>query len=409
MRLPLQLPELVFVRVLTAGGPYHVGDVLSLAFVSPLVGRLAAHASRRVQDEVPAFDSTLVPESISVAVERSAAAYVEGDELTLSFVDPAVARIHPRNGRVAPPRARDIAARHDAAAPAEPRSESRPEQPHDPPALSLREPASPIMPCASRADDGDASGNKVLLGSILDAISPYVPSSGASLPAPAARTGVRIRLHWNAERVRRFVKVVDRLFTVDRLGWYRHALAMRLLVPDEIATGDELSDVEAMRHVHALRSAAVETLGRPLLAALMPNFSVTHEWLDTLDSPATARALAGIRDTIAPHLDDDDASHAELDRAWTIGTIGRQEFLQTPAGSVEAQLPILISHVSPNAQFSDVLTGYRQALSDLFGQTAHCPDAVRLNVMSQPNHSLDDRLWQLVGVVGDTFGALAGV
>ncbi len=406
MRLPSQLPELVFVRVLTAGGPYAVGDTLSLAFVSPLVGRLAAHVPRGEHRGAQGFDSALVPESISVVVECLGMAYAEGDELTLSFVDPTVVRIHSRNREAMSADTGYVAERGGRPAAAAPPCDFEVEHPQD----TLQPAISPesIAAYGSRAGDGDASGNDASRGSILDGISLHVRGSDAPSRAAAQGAGVRVRLHWDSERVRRFIRVVDKLFTVDRLGWYRHALAMRLLVPDEIATGDELSDVEAMRHVHALRAAAVETLGKPLLAALMPNFGITHEWLDALDSAAAARALAGIREAIAPHVCDDEPSLVELDRAWTVGTISREQFLRTPAGSVEALLPILIPGVSSNTQFGDILTGYRQALSDLFGQMAQCPDAVRLNAMSQANHSLDDRLWQLVGAVGDSFGAVTG-
>ena len=52
----------------------------------------------------------------------------------------------------------------------------------------------------------------------------------AADPTRASDAGVSVRLDWSGERLRRFVAVVDKLFTIDRLGWYRHALAMRLLI-----------------------------------------------------------------------------------------------------------------------------------------------------------------------------------
>ncbi|MGH7728524.1 MAG: hypothetical protein ACREM2_07020, partial [Vulcanimicrobiaceae bacterium] len=228
------------------------------------------------------------------------------------------------------------------------------------------------------------------------------PDSGARAGALGART----RLDWSDERVKRFIAVVDKLFTVDRLGWYRHVLAMRLLVPDEIRCGERIVDVEAMRFLHALRAAAAETLGRPLLAAFMPNFSVGSGWLESLEVPAAARALAGLRDALVARIDEPNEAFPD-DPRTTTGIVARAAFLGAPAGSLDALLPVLIPSDSAHAALAERLSAYRAALIELFGATASSVEAVRLGAMTQPNHALDDRLWQLVGTVAEVFGGVA--
>ena len=220
---------------------------------------------------------------------------------------------------------------------------------------------------------------------------------------------VMVRLEWNAERLRRFVQVVDKLFTIERLGWYRHSFAMRLLIPDEITCGDTLADVEAMRHLQALRTAAVESLGKPLLAACMPGFGISSEWLESLESSREARAIAGLREALLPYADDGEIS---LDTPagtalCTIGTITRRELLAENATSVEAFLPLLIPSTAHDTQLGIRLAEYRRLLVELFTQTARAGEPVRLHQMAQPNHSLDDRLWQVVGATAETFGGFA--
>jgi hypothetical protein len=203
------------------------------------------------------------------------------------------------------------------------------------------------------------------------------------------------------------VQVVDRLFTVDRLGWYRHALAMRLLVPDEIRCGDAVLDATAAAALQALRDAAIEALGGPLLEAFMPNFSVTAEWLDALDAPAGARSLAHLRTTIEA-VDVTRAAPAEFapDPESTVGTVLATELSATADLSVEATLPVFIPYRSSFPEVTDRLAAYRHALIELFGQTARSAKLVRLTQMAEPSHALDDRLWQLVGTIGESFGGL---
>jgi hypothetical protein len=357
----IDVPELAIVRALTTGGPFTEGDSISVAFTDPTAGRLVSH--ERTFPNAPALQGALLPETISVVVTSEAGPYERDDVLTLSFIDPAVARIH-SGTRIA----------HRATQ-----------------SVEVPAPISSTLPGAAPA--------------VLRIEEP-VGELVAATPLPGR--AVRFSLSWSDERVRRFVQVTDKLFTVDRLGWYRHAFAMRLLVPDEISCGDSRADAEATRHLRALRSAALETLGRPLIAAFMPAFNVTPDWLDTIDSPDAAKALVGLRAAIAPfasHEPCTDSSSA--DATQTHGSVSAEELNGAPASSVEALLPLLIANVSAFADVTERLTTYRQALVDLFGGTAQSAETVRLGQMAQPNHTLDDRLWQLVGTVSERFGGLA--
>ncbi len=386
MRVPHDLPELATARVLTPGGPYLAGDTLSLAFSEPTVARLALHGRDFVAEDGSGGDG-FVPEAIAVVMLKAAGPFAVDDVVTLSFVDPTIARIHPSTHRT-PARRIDVA-------PHEPTPEQRASQR----ALPQRSTPPPSTPRPSAA------------GAAQPPPLPRDAEPPERAPEADGRSrGVRVRLDWNPERVRRFVQIVDKLFTVDRLGWYRHALVLRLLVPDQIGCADPAAELEAMRHLRELRAASVETLGKPLLAAFMPNFTVTPEWLDSLDRPTAAKALAGLRDAILPHLEDGlSITEGEREPGWTVGIVERSTFLAAPAGSVEALLPVFVAAVATDTQLTERLTEYRGTLLELFGQTAQSADAVRLNGMAQPNHSLDDRLWQLVGAVQATSARLAAV
>jgi hypothetical protein len=156
-----------------------------------------------------------------------------------------------------------------------------------------------------------------------------------------------------------------------------------------------------------LRAAATETLGRPLLAAFMPSFCVTAEWLETIDSAAIARALGDVRDAVLPHVAHADFHSSELSDDASIGILTPDRMAGAGSASVDALLPALIASRSANVALADCLESYRSALTDVFEQTARSAEAVRLGRMAEPNHVLDDRLWQLVGTVGATLGALA--
>jgi hypothetical protein len=371
------LPDIALVRVQTSGGPYAAGQLLSLAFSTPGAGRLAAHHDSEAESLPAADDGTeaesrapfreepLVPERIVVSVSSATNQFAPGEVLELWFADPRIVRI-----------AR--ASNHAAF--------------EEPPAAASTESvvAAPPEPAPAKRSAEAA-----------------VHLAQAS-PAPSARRRVRVRLRWGRARARRFIQVADKLFTVDRLGWYRHSLAMRLLVPDDISTGHDPTDAEATAHLDVLRVSAAEALGRPLLAAFMPNFSVDAAWLDTIDVPAAARAAAGLRTAIAGRAVDDDGHFepGELDAEVTIGVISRSELLDAPASSIETLLPIFIPSASPHERVGACLGDYRRALIDLFRQTAEAPPAVRLRQMVQPNHALDDRLWHLVGAIGESFAEL---
>jgi hypothetical protein len=394
------LPDIAFVRVLTPGGPYRIGSTLSVAFVTPDVGRLAAHDAPADVIE-PRDPSDLIPETISACVLRAAGPYAAGTSLTLSFVDPSIARIHettPDGRRERADRDGLVDRRHAAAssaiaevdrpipiaiAPAVERVEVQPVERFEPRA---------IVPPETVAHETIAS--LLVAGPAPSSLRAHV------------RRGARVRLDWNRDRVRRFVQVVDKLFAIDRLGWYRHVFAMRLLVPDAVVCGDSQTDVEALRHLHALRAASIETLGRPLLAAFMPNFTVTSDWLDSLDKPAAARALAGLRESLLPFAGADAVAADECESAWTIASIQKSEIERVPATSVEALLPLFIPYTSSIPELTEKLAAYRSTLIDIFGSTTQPAEAVRIHQMSEPNHALDDRLRQLSDAVSEAFGGL---
>lgn len=428
------LPDLAIVRVLTPGGPYRAMDLLSLAFVEPTIGRLVAHAPNN--HDVPPIDDALVPESISAIVIHAAPPYVAGLVLTLSFVDPGIARIHaPASDGTSEPTAMvpsvettpiravvfdepPSANGHVGTAYSLADMVNTKQTTHHTSAVVVSERIDPMLLLDEDTVDRESFENTITSSARNKIKSDVckVQDASETLPrhaliAPATECinrGVEIRLEWTHERVRRFITVIDKLFTVERLGWYRHVLAMRLLVPDSVSCGDAPSDLEAVRHLRALRAASVETLGRPLLAAFMPSFTVTPQWLASIDSVSAARALAGVRDAIAPFVTDLGPLLAANDSpTWTIGRVDRHDFEIAPTASVEALLPILIANVSVHPLLTERLTEYRRTLIDVFSQTAQSAEAVRLGAMAQPNHSLDDRLWQLVGTVGETFGGLA--
>jgi hypothetical protein len=181
---------------------------------------------------------------------------------------------------------------------------------------------------------------------------------------------------------------------------------MRLLVPDAVVCGDSQTDVEALRHLHSLRAASIETLGRPLLAAFMPNFTVTSDWLDSLDKPAAARALTGLRESLLPFAGNDAIEADECETTWTIASIQQHEIVRVPATSVEALLPLFIPYTSSIPDLTEKLAAYRSTLIDIFGSTTQPAGAVRIHQMSEPNHALDDRLRQLSDAVSEAFGGL---
>jgi hypothetical protein len=322
------------IRVLTPGGPYLTGQRLSLAFVDPSIGRLAAHDTLGDPTTQETRGAGLVPESISAALTCSAGAYECDEVLTLSFVDPALVRIHASPGR-------------------------------------------------RRADLSASTRN------------------GATA---AIAPGIILRSRWSGEDSCRFVAVIDKLFTVERLGWYRHSLAMRMLLPDEILVPNSTAGDEVATRLAALRSAATEALGAPLLGALIPQFSVSAEWLESIETPALVKALAGLREAIAPYVSETSLAAISPESKETLtGTIRSAEYQSARNEGADAFLPLLIPERSTHEGLSQRLHEYRSALIELFGQTARTAAAVRLKQMTLPNHVLDDRLWNLAGALQDAF------
>jgi hypothetical protein len=178
---------------------------------------------------------------------------------------------------------------------------------------------------------------------------------------------------------------------------------MRMLLPDEIVSTDASSAAEIADHLRLLRESTAEALGRPLVAAFMPNFSVTTEWLDSLDHPTAAHSVSRLREVLLRDSLDVEPVERDGNIAWTEGIVTHRELEEISATSVEAMLPLLIANFSPRATVTEKLTAYRHALIELFGQTTGSPEAVRLSQMTLPNHILDDCLWQLVGCVSEAF------
>ena len=373
----LRFPEIAFAIVRTPGGPYRSGDVIALAFNEPNVCRLATHVPGRSID-AGAVRTALVPESIDVDVSFGAGPLAVGERLHLSFVDPRFARVHRIGANV-----------------------------HGSEAV----PQSPAAVEAPATTDASAPGRPAKLpsaGLLRNGVSHVVAASvnGTARPVSAQSapsTGVVATIVWRGERAARFVAVVDKLFTVERLGWYRHVLALRLLIPDAIETRDGGATREANAHLQTLRSAAARTFGGPLLAACMPGFSVSREWLGELDDVEVVRSLAGIRGAIASFVEDDDDVPIRACRPdRTVGFVVRNRLMEGSTSS-ESTLAAFVPCWSTSDTLSAALSGYRTALCDTFVQIADAAEAVRIGAMTQPSHLLDDRLWQLVGAIGEAY------
>jgi hypothetical protein len=138
----------------------------------------------------------------------------------------------------------------------------------------------------------------------------------------------------------------------------------------------------------------------------MPAFAVTPEWLDSLGDRTTGQTYEAFRTAAAEHLEDHSES-GDFAEDVTRTPLQDARLVEGRPQSLEAQLALLIPTVSLNSALTDSLTAYRTDLVDLFEQMSPAADAVRIKTMSQPNHLLDERLWQLTGTVGEIFGPLA--
>jgi hypothetical protein len=178
-----------------------------------------------------------------------------------------------------------------------------------------------------------------------------------------------------------------------------------LLLPDEVA-GVEANDSAALNDcLKDLRSEATSSLGVPLLGALMPNFAVTQDWLDSLGDDTTQQRLQAFRAT-AEHSEAAPESPAAAEHVSRT-PLRDARLIDNRPQSLEAALALLIPNLAANSLLTEALTAYRNDLVDLFEQMSSATETVRLKAMSQPNHLLDERLWQLTGTVGELFGPLA--
>jgi hypothetical protein len=233
------------------------------------------------------------------------------------------------------------------------------------------------------------------------------PSDRSQEPSRLQSTGGPfLAMRWTPDRIRRFVQVSDKLFTVDRLGWYRHSLALRLLLPDEVTGVDPNFSTVLDEHLQQLRSDATASLGVPLLGAFMPNFAVTPAWLESFGDGTTEQTLQVFRNEAAARFEDTAEPH-EVTEDITRTPLRDACLIDGTPKSLEAALALLIPHVSAKSLLTEALTAYRNDLVDLFEQMSAAAETVRLKTMSQPNHLLDERLWQLTGTVGELFGPLA--
>jgi hypothetical protein len=340
------LPQLALLNVLSDGGPYRRDDKLSLAFSDAAICRVAAHYDLGSRAKRP--DASVVPDAILATFLISASPYERDETVVIAFIDPALGRIV----RIAP------------ASP--------------PPPLAMPEPFDAIEQIAEQLE------------------------APASQPASSRAASLLLLLRWSADDARRFIAVVDKLFTVDRLGWYRHTLALRLLLADALVLNGEVS-TEAKRRLETVRTIAADALNAPLLSAFMPQFSIDAAWLDSIEPPSLGKAVAALRKCIEPYLCED-AADISGDDAMLQGTILRREWDAASATSLDAFLPLLIPCNALDRTVAQRLLEYRTALLELFGQMAQTSRTVRLKQMTVSNHVLDERLWNLAGAFQDAFG-----
>jgi len=348
-RVPL-VPQVVLARVLSGGGPYREHDILSLAFVDASLARLVAHREGdegRLESSDGRSDNcpNAVPDAIVVEVLTSAEPHTKDDRLVLSFLDPQVARVVSSLAGVPLAKAKVIETAH--------------------------------------AESG--------AGSVVDR------SNNAR--------AVLLFQRWSEHEARRFIAVVDKLFTVERLGWHRHALAMRLLLPDNVVLLGPEASVAARSHLEALRAAANETLNAPLLAAFMPQFSADAQWLASIETPALIAAASELRNIV----EDQAGVAAESPHAIPelTGSITPEEWMRWGRAGTDVFLALLLPSRSRHPVVAQRLSDYRAALLELFGQMDQAPAPVRLKQMTQSNPLLDDRLWNLAGGFQDAWGVNA--
>ncbi len=344
----MEAPQLALVRVLSSGGPYRSEDLLSVAFADPCVGRILAH--RADGDSNAAWNRCDVPDAILATFLAEAAPYACGETVVLSFSDPTLTRIV-RLGTARP------------------------------------EPSRPVI-----------QDQIVQIEETPEPLDPR-PSRLSSVPA---KPTLLLFLRWTPDDARRFISVVDKLFTIDRFGWYRHSLAMRLLLADSLALDGDAA--EANRRLDSVRTIAADALNAPLLSAFMPQFAIDAAWLDAIEPPSLGKAVAALRNSIEPYPCEEPIAVTDFD-AMLGGTISRHEWNAAPATSIDAFLPLLIPHSALDRNVAHRMQEYRRGLLELFGQVAQTSRTVRLKQMTSANHVLDERLWNLAGAFQDACGA----
>ncbi len=349
---PLPLPNLASLQIIAAAGPYAAGAVVSLAFNDPTLGRLAivGGAVETATSPPPAAE---IPDIVLGRLLAAAGPYDVDDLLVLSFVNPVVARIFPIGS----------ANVHHT------KNEATSEPPSSPAGICADVPTPNVAPANERA-------------------------------RRAKRSGVMLLLRWCLDDARRFISVADKLFTVDRLGWFRHTLAMRLLLPGEIVVSDVRAAAEMNRHLEDLRTAATDALNAPLLSAFMPGFAIDAAWLETLEPPALIDSAARLRSLLQPHLGANSSEDVAVD-AMLSGAIEPSELTSAHPTNLDNFIALLVPQRATDPALRQRLREYRSALLDLFGQMAYASATIRLKQMTSANHLLDERLWNLVGAFQD--------
>ncbi len=333
------IPELTIVRTLGAAIPFEDGELLSVAFVQSDCGRLLAHGARA---SLPADTSQYaIPQAVAVSVLMAAGPYAANDTLILSFVDPTLARITSIAG-------------------------------------SAR--------TSESADDAT--------------VSERAATNSSKLPI---ERGIAVQTQWSRDRAERFAALVERLLAADRLGKHRHALAARLLLPDDLIAGEDAAAGGARAHLTDIKAAAVVALGEPLLASLMPDFTPSAAWLATIETPSLASALTAFEATLPALVAAIDVRPAS-DTVAVSSVLARSDFEAIPAANIDARLALLIPWRTAHAHLSERLGAYRRTLVENFAHVARHPAASRLKQRSQTHDPLDEQLWSLVGALQEAFG-----
>jgi hypothetical protein len=310
--VPHDIPDAALVRVVANAGPYRAGDLLTFAFSEPSVARILPH-----HDGVSGTRRSSVPELMPVVVLRASASFASGDELIVSFVDAELARLY-------------------------------------------------ALPPRSRVGEPEASSSAIQ--SLARETEP-APTELSRRPRRLETIG-----EWDEPRRRHALAFVDKLFSVENLGWYRHTFATRFLMANGLA-GEEHSIAPLAAAFASFRHAVSETLGETLIASYLPGFAIDESWAERLDSPSARQAREDL--TVAWPRD------ADIDLG----------------GSVDATVAALIACDTEDARLARALGDYRADAFEAFERVASAIPEVRFETMMQTNLHLDDRLWSIAGAL----------